>query len=165
MKALGTLSFRTWLIVAFMTIWSVVTIPIFIFSSDYLKNLIQEERTKFLFSVATSSAANLTANLLERKREIELLAESDLLRTAASGSKDVKSALDKLQTSYPIYSWIGFADQNGIVTSAARGALTGVDVSKRPWYIEGKKGIHPITSRAVNFIEITTLENVLILDE
>jgi len=140
MKALGTLSFRTCLIVAFMTIWAVVTIPIFIFSSDYLKNLIQEERTKFLFSVATSSAANLTANLLERKREIELLAESDLFRTAASGSKDVKSALDKLQTSYPIYSWIGFADQNGIVTSAARGALTGVDVSKRPWYIEGKKG-------------------------
>src|SRR5262249_23188819 len=42
--------------------------------------------------------------------------------------------LDELQASYPNYSWIGFADNDGKVVSATKGMLEGVSVASRPWF-------------------------------
>ncbi|MCV4861533.1 hypothetical protein OFB63_36340, partial [Escherichia coli] len=57
-------------------------------------------------------------------------------------SVEFQPSLERLQKSYPAYSWIGLTDLGGIVRASTGGLLMGADVSQRPWFPGGLKGPH-----------------------
>lgn len=98
------------------------------------------DRMGALQDLANAVAAVVGENLRERQREIELLAQNELLRDAALDSPDVAAAIGRLQASYPHYSWIGLADTQGVVQAASGNLLKGASVAQRPWFIKGLQG-------------------------
>lgn len=92
-----------------------------------------------LLSLSQSISNMLTANLLEREREISLLSQRSSLFKNQNLS-ELQEAIDQIKNSYKHYAWIGFANVDGIVLASGNGMLAGADVSQRPWFIHGSEG-------------------------
>lgn len=52
----------------------------------------------------------------------------------------LQRALDSWQQFMPGYSWIGYANSEGIVVAATGGLLVGQSVATRPWFQAGREG-------------------------
>lgn len=92
-----------------------------------------------LVSLSQSISNMLSANLMEREREILLLS----MRTSLYETQDLSAlqhAIDQIKNSYKDYAWIGFANVAGTVIASGSGILKGADVSQRPWFIHGRSG-------------------------
>ncbi|WP_421854973.1 hypothetical protein [Marinomonas sp.] len=92
-----------------------------------------------LVSISQSISNMLSANLMEREREILLLS----MRTSLYETQELSAlqhAIDQIKNSYKNYAWIGFANANGVVLASGNGILKGADVSQRPWFINGRSG-------------------------
>lgn len=94
-------------------------------------------RGNSLRDLATGVAAVMAENLKERQREIELLALTPLFRRADLNSPDLLRSLERVQQSYPYYSWLGLAYTSGLVRVANNGLLEGASVISRPWFSNG----------------------------
>lgn len=92
-----------------------------------------------LVGISQSISNMLTANLLEREREISLLSQRSSL-FKSQNSNELQEAIDQIKSSYKHYAWIGFANVEGIVLASGNGMLAGADVSQRPWFIHGSEG-------------------------
>lgn len=68
----------------------------------------------------------------------------------------IRSTLENLQQTVPDYAWIGFATPDGKVLAATQGTLEQGDVSKRPWFIDGREGL-----KAVDYHPALLLEKYL----
>lgn len=90
-----------------------------------------------LEAVARAIAGTLSDSLVERTREIELLAASPLLTDGDWGAPALQAMLDRVTGTHRPYAWLGLARADGQVEVAADGLLAGVDVSKRPWFALG----------------------------
>ncbi|WP_167373538.1 sensor domain-containing diguanylate cyclase [Shewanella bicestrii] len=106
-------------------------------TSDKLLNAYANQLTMIGSSIETS----ISNNIDERAREISLLSKRTLFSGTRADYPRIRQNLDHIKASYEYYSWLGFADINGIVQYAADGTLEGHDVSKRPWFISGKTGV------------------------
>lgn len=73
--------------------------------------------------------------------DARLLAELPSVRFArdADGARKV---LESLQRTFPDYAWIGMAEVDGTVTASTGRMLEGANVSKRPWFTAGTRGVH-----------------------
>lgn len=91
-----------------------------------------------LAELATQTASRLDRSMYERHREVQLMA---VRLGELNDPAQVRRELDTLQSSYPLYSWIGLTDAKGTVTTATRGMLEGVDVSARPWFVNAQRGV------------------------
>ncbi|MDP9108668.1 MAG: diguanylate cyclase, partial [Pseudomonadota bacterium] len=92
-----------------------------------------------LAELAEQCTRRLDDGLAERYREIRLLSlRRDLFDAAAPAA--TQQLLEQLQNGYKNYAWIGVTDLNGRVLAATQGILTGVDVSKRPWWSNALNG-------------------------
>lgn len=92
-----------------------------------------------LVSISQSISNMLSANLMEREREILLLS----MRSSLYENQDLSElqhAIDQIKNSYKDYAWIGFANVDGAVLASSNGVLKGSDVSQRPWFINGRSG-------------------------
>lgn len=114
-----------------------VGLPTYWYVSSVYREQLIVDRKEQLLTLATSAATVLSENLNERRREVELLAKTSLYRSAPLDSPEFQPSLERLQKSYPHYSWIGLADTNGTVRAATAGHLLGRDVSARPWFAHG----------------------------
>lgn len=90
-----------------------------------------------LTTISRSTANMLSSTLNERQREIVLLSKRVIFDSVDTNIQAVRDALNLMQDSYSYYAWIGFANTEGIVLAASKGLLEGVDVSERPWFLEG----------------------------
>ncbi|QYK08536.1 sensor domain-containing diguanylate cyclase [Shewanella mangrovisoli] len=106
-------------------------------TSDKLLNAYANQLTMIGRSIETT----ISNNIDERAREISLLSKRALFSGVSANYPQIRQNLDNIKTSYEYYSWLGFADINGVVKYAADGTLEGHDVSKRPWFINGKTGV------------------------
>lgn len=104
----------------------------------YAAQLIQD-RGDSLHGLAKTTASVLAANLQERQREIFLLAQSNLFRSAKLNDTELQAVLDRAQASFPQYSWMGLADTEGTVRASTGGILLGQSVQARPWFMQGIK--------------------------
>ena len=77
--------------------------------------------------------------IFERYREIGIAARISQIPLIADRSDVLRAWLIELQSSYPDYAWIGYADHNGKVVHATGGLLEGVDVSGQAWFRAGLK--------------------------
>lgn len=100
--------------------------------------LIEDKKT-FLENTSKIISNKVADILFERNREILLLSKSPLFYDKQLNTQNIREKLKQIENTYPIYSWIGIADANGIVKVANNNLLEGADVSKRPWFINGSK--------------------------
>ncbi|MDY7539614.1 ATP-binding protein [Undibacterium sp. 5I1] len=73
--------------------------------------------------------------------DVQLLSQLNQIKDAKEPS-DIRNIVDTLQTTFPSYAWIGFAAPDGKVIAATKGLLEGTDVSQRPWFQQGQKGLY-----------------------
>ncbi|QUX96764.1 hypothetical protein C0J08_15760 [Marinomonas sp. CT5] len=92
-----------------------------------------------LVNLSQSIANMLSANLMERQREVTLLSSRTSLYETQDLSR-LQKTIDQIQSSYKNYAWIGFASVDGVVLASGNGVLQGADVSQRPWFINGRSG-------------------------
>lgn len=90
--------------------------------------------------VGHSIETTISNNIDERAREISLLSKRAIFLDTNADYQQIRENLDHIKASYQYYSWLGFADINGVVKYAADGVLEGQNVNQRPWFIHGKQG-------------------------
>ena len=128
------------LVLAFGGLALAIGLPIYLYSNHVFVTQLVADRGDAINDLAKAVASVVAENLQERQREITLLTQTPLFRTAALDDPALKANLERVQKSYPHYSWIGAADLNGIVQSSTDNILRGVSVRERPWFIHGLKG-------------------------
>ncbi|MCS7488188.1 hypothetical protein UA24_17220 [Marinomonas sp. BSi20414] len=92
---------------------------------------------EYLVGISQSISNMLTANLIEREREIVLLSKRLSLYQNQNLS-ELEQTIDQVKNSYKHYAWVGFANADGVVLASGDGLLKGADVSQRPWFINGR---------------------------
>jgi class 3 adenylate cyclase/HAMP domain-containing protein len=92
-----------------------------------------------LAQLAYQMADKLDRGMFERYRDIQIIASLDVMRSPEISAPEKRSLLEKLQSTYPDYAWIGLADNQGKVLASTGQLLEGKNVSQRPWYIHGIK--------------------------
>lgn len=114
-----------------------LAVPSYVYVDRVYSRQLVDDRSQALQDLANATARTLAENLRERRREIDLLAQTPLFRNADFADVELRASVERLQASYPYYSWIGFADTRGTVRAATQNLLLGADVSKRPWFSAG----------------------------
>ncbi len=133
-------SFRMRLALLFGGLTLLVGLPVYWYVDKVFANQLVVERGNSLRDLAAAVSTVVAENIRERQREIDLLAQTPLYRRAPLDHPDVMKSLDRVQKSYPYYTWIGVTDAEGKVQSATKGMLAGANVAKRPWFINGLEG-------------------------
>ncbi|PSB62189.1 hypothetical protein C7B61_14860, partial [filamentous cyanobacterium CCP1] len=78
--------------------------------------------------------------MFERYREIQIIAGLAPFRNPQTPLSEQQDLLNILQDTYPTYSWIGFADAEGVVQASTKGLLQGQNVAERPWFTGAQTG-------------------------
>ncbi|HVU12069.1 MAG TPA: EAL domain-containing protein [Phototrophicaceae bacterium] len=96
-------------------------------------------RGQQLVQLAQQFTQQLDNDLFEHWREVQLIAQLDTVRNPNDSMAAKRALFEKIQATYPFYSWIGLADAQGIVQASTGGLLVGQSVAARPWFVEGSK--------------------------
>ncbi len=134
-----SLSLKTILVILFGGITLLSALPTYWYINHIHTQRLVADRGDGLRDLAKASASVLAANLRERRREAELLAQSSLFRDGALDSVELSAVLNRTQKSFPHYSWIGLADPDGTVQSSTGNLLVGQSVKARPWFFNAFK--------------------------
>lgn len=124
----------TWVLAALALL---LVLPTYVYVDRVYSHQLEDDRSQALQDLANAVSRTLAENLRERHREISLLAQTSLFRDGNFADPDLRDSVERLQASYPYYSWIGFADTQGVVRASAKDLLLGADVSQRPWFKAG----------------------------
>lgn len=134
----GSFKYRLTLILAVLALC--VGLPGYLYLSHTYVRALEQDHGNVLHGMATTTANALSENLRERLRGLDLVAQAVRFRTAPFSDPELTNTVNRIQQSYPHYSWIGFTDTEGIVRAATGNLLLNVDVSQRPWYKTGLSG-------------------------
>ncbi|MBD1904339.1 diguanylate cyclase [Funiculus sociatus GB2-A5] len=100
---------------------------------------IEAEAGNALVELAHQITDKLDRGMFERYRDIQNIATLHTLRDYATPSEEMRSFLEKLQSTNPNYAWIGLADTLGIVQVSTGKLLEGKNISQQPWFLKGQK--------------------------
>lgn len=101
---------------------------------------IKREIGNGLSTTAYHMADKLDSFMWSRIGEVEVLSQIEDIKS----HKDIQAAqslLDQLNSSIPVFSWIGLTNADGKVVAASDRILVDSDISSRPVFQEGKNGI------------------------
>ncbi|OON63645.1 GGDEF domain-containing protein [Massilia sp. KIM] len=76
--------------------------------------------------------------------------------TQSNDPRSTRVVLDRLQSNFPDYAWIGVAGLDGKVRASTKGLLEGADVGARPWFQAGRYGL-----RATDYHPAALLDKLL----
>lgn len=136
---IGSLRFR--LTLFFGALVPVLALGVSLLVGNFASGYMTRASGEGLQTIARSIASTISSSLDERTREIELLAGSPLLISGDWRDPSLRESMDEITRTYRPYAWLGLADADGKVVVAADGLLEGGDVSKRPWFINGRKRV------------------------
>lgn len=120
-----------WLAAAFTALSLLLTVSLTLFSDRTASHHVRQGIGANLTELAQQTASRLDRSMFERYREVHLIAQR---LGGVADAAVTRQTIDALQKSYPHYAWIGVTDTAGVVRTATRGMLEGVDVSTRPWF-------------------------------
>ncbi|HEU4459917.1 MAG TPA: ATP-binding protein [Methylibium sp.] len=123
--------------VAFSSLALVLFAAVGVLSGEQARDQAQRDAGAAIEQLADRLAFGLDAGLAERFREIQNLANLENLFETRLEPERWRAMVDRLQSSFPYYSWIGVARPDGTVVAGTQGLLEGRDVSKRPWFAAG----------------------------
>lgn len=138
---LDKLSFRLRLTLTFGILFLVGTITASVIIEQVIATNMLRNNGEKLFSIAHGISRAIAMNLEERERDIAIVAKSAALTATSPDTSQIQLNLDNIKKSYPYYAWVGFATPDGIVQNAADQVLAGKDVTSRPWFKQGLKGV------------------------
>lgn len=133
-------TFRSRMALLFGLLSMLVGLPTYYFVSQSHRSQLLEDRRAVLQGVAKAAATVIAENLVERRREIELLAQSEAFTQLPLDSQTLTQSLERLKRSYPHYSWIGVTDTSGVVKAATSHHLVNLSAAQRPWFQQGLQG-------------------------
>ncbi len=108
-------------------------------SGEQARRNSEQEAGATLDQLARRLMLSLDTGMYERFREVQNLAALGALIDAEIGAKEWRALIDRLQSSYPYYSWVGVTDAQGVVIAGTGGLLEGQDASQRPWFAQGQQ--------------------------
>jgi diguanylate cyclase (GGDEF)-like protein/PAS domain S-box-containing protein len=131
-------------IAANLSIWfcgaSIVMVAVVSQGVDILaSSLLSRQSGEKLEELAYQLTTQLDQDMYERYREIQLFANRTTFTNEYTDSKSNDNLLLKFQQDYPLYTWIGITNEDGKVIASTSKALTGKDVSNKPWFQNAKK--------------------------
>lgn len=85
---------------------------------------------------AVELAERLDREMATRIDEVTLLSSLDDFRTLDDRPR-IRRLIDSLQTTIPLFSWVGVLDATGLVVAATDGVLEGRNIAGRPVFSEG----------------------------
>ena len=130
------LATRIGLGIALLAITFSTILSILIGQSTSLQLQTQQEQS--LAKLSFTLANRLDRGMFERYREIQIVTTLQDIRSEQVSQPQKQELLNKLQSTYPDYAWIGLTDAQGMIVVSTQGILEGANVSARPWFIEGK---------------------------
>ncbi|GAA3968279.1 diguanylate cyclase domain-containing protein [Allohahella marinimesophila] len=134
---------KTGLTLTFGAIMLVLTLLLSLVLGYSAGKRVVQERGVAMADLAKQVASQLNSGLESRLDDLTVVASVStttglfLQRVGAT-----RIWLDELQTVFPGYVWIGFADPSGQVVVSTGQLLEGADVSARPWFQEGQKDVY-----------------------
>jgi len=84
-------------------------------------------------------AAELDRALALRMQSVQAAAVMLQTDLGSDTPRALRAVIDKLQSTYPEFEWIGLADAKGTVVAASDGLLEGGSVAGRIWFAQGLK--------------------------
>ena len=95
---------------------------------------------KSLAQLAYQMSDKLDRGMFERYRDIQILTSLDQIKNPDAPASAKRELLDKLQSTFPDYAWIGLTDTQGKVLVSTGKVLEDKDVRSRPWFEKGRTG-------------------------
>lgn len=107
----------------------------------YASHRLQERIGNDLAVRATIMRKALDQGMYERFRDISNLASMHfILNLEQTSDRQLGALLDRMKSSYPLYSWIGIVRTDGTVKAATSDMLVGANVSSKVWFKEAQNG-------------------------
>ncbi len=100
-------------------------------------NRLEQEIGQSLALLADEMQDKLDRAMFERLQSLDNMAALGKLLQKEDSPGALRASLERFQSAYSDYSWIGFADTNGKVLSATGGEYEGRDVKKQAWFEKG----------------------------
>jgi len=95
---------------------------------------LQSDRGQSLAELSYLLSQQLDRSMFERYREIQIVTTLDSIRNPNASISQKRRILEKLQSTYPDYAWIGLANPTGRVMASTGSLLENKDVSRRLWF-------------------------------
>jgi signal transduction histidine kinase/ActR/RegA family two-component response regulator len=102
-------------------------------------NRLEQQIGRSLALLADETQDKLDRAMFERLQSLENLAAVGEIPQKTETPASLRAALERFQTAYSDYSWVGFADATGNVISATGGELEGKNVKDQTWFRHGAK--------------------------
>ncbi len=162
-------SLRTQIVAIFGALVMGLALVMTMVFAEFLTLRTQQQAVERLHGIARNAAVLMADGLLDRSREVEVLAKSEILWRDGLDSPEVRALLARNQATRPTSLWIGVVDTQGIVHAATGGLLEGQNVKERPWFTAGLQGlfvgdVHPAQLLAARLPGLQTGEPLRFLD-
>lgn len=108
------------------------------FAAEDSRQQIETAEGESFMRRAQSALDVLDRGMFERSREIQNAAILDEIREPGVPLERKREILERLQSSFNAYAWIGICDEKGIGSVGTGKYLEGKDLSKRPWCTQGR---------------------------
>ncbi len=112
------------------------------YAADASRTQIEREQGAAFVKRATHALDVLDRGMFERTREIQNAAVLDEVRDPKVPVERKREILERLQSSFNAYAWIGICDANGVGLVGTGKYLEGKDLSKRPWCTQGRSSYY-----------------------
>jgi diguanylate cyclase (GGDEF)-like protein/PAS domain S-box-containing protein len=117
----------------------VLSLVLSYFAAEDSRQQIEQAEGESFQRRAQSALDVLDRGMFERSREISNAASLDEIREPKVSLERKRAILERLQSSFNAYAWIGICDDKGIGTVGTGKYLEGKDLSKRPWCSQGRE--------------------------
>ncbi len=117
-----------------------VSVVLAVLTGERSRQRIETEIGRSLSEIATQMTDKLDRSMWARSSEVALLATLGVARSLDDPAA-LRLQLEGFRTSFPSVSWMGVIDAGGTVIAATDGLLAGADLSGRPVYRNGIKGL------------------------
>jgi PAS domain S-box-containing protein len=111
-------------------------------ASRLSREQIEHDQSSLLQHVAQRLVKQLAQDMSGRAQELIFITQLDQLRLPRYTVEDKQVLLDRLQTAYPDYAWLGLLDTEGTIVASTQSVAKGASAAERPWFQEGLEGLH-----------------------
>jgi|GEM_PF-1253873 len=117
----------------------VLSLVLSYFAAEDSRQQIEQAEGQSFQRRAQSALDVLDRGMFERSREISNAANLEEIRNPKVSVERKREILERLQSSFNAYAWIGICDDKGIGLVGTGKYLEGKDLSKRPWCTQGRE--------------------------
>jgi signal transduction histidine kinase/ActR/RegA family two-component response regulator len=111
----------------------------YVIAHDAVKRL-ELQIGRSLALLADEMQDKLDRAMFERLQSLDDMTEIAKIPAKTETPDSLRVSLERFQTAYADYSWVGYANRDGRIESATGGAREGQNVSGQEWYKKGLEG-------------------------